>query len=47
MATNLVLSLGLSSSGGGLFDGRRKTETWVWDVFVFGVQVSRRLEKSQ
>ena len=28
-------TLSLSSSGGGLFDGRPKTQTWVWDVFVF------------
>jgi hypothetical protein len=21
--------------GGGLFDGRPETQTWVWDVFVF------------
>ena len=27
--------LRLSSSGGGLFDGRPKTQTWVWDAFVF------------
>ncbi len=28
--------LGLSSSGGGLFGGRPKTQTWVWGAFVFG-----------
>ena len=27
-------SLLLSSSGGGLFDGRPKTQTWVWGAFV-------------
>jgi hypothetical protein len=27
-------SLFLSSSGGGLFDGRLKTQTWVWGAFV-------------
>jgi len=27
--------LRLSSSGGGLFDGRPKTQTWVWGAFVF------------
>src|ERR1700733_13884973 len=27
--------LHLSSSGGGLFDGRPKTQTWVWGAFVF------------
>jgi hypothetical protein len=27
----------LSSSGGGLFDERPKTQTWVWDVFVLAV----------
>jgi hypothetical protein len=27
--------LRLSSSGGGLFDGRPETQTWVWGAFVF------------
>ena len=31
-------SLLLSSSGGGLFDGRPKTQTWVWGAFVFATR---------
>jgi hypothetical protein len=33
--------LHLSSSGGGLFDGRPKTQTWVWGAFVFLVDRNR------
>ena len=32
--TGKRFSLLLSSSGGGLFDGRPKTQTWVWGAFV-------------
>ena len=34
-------SLFLSSSGGGLFDGRPKTQTWVWGAFVLSSEETR------
>jgi hypothetical protein len=36
--------LQLSSSGGGLFDGRPTTQTWVWGAFVFPRGKPARLE---
>ena len=36
----------LSSSGGGLFDGRPKTQTWVWGAFVSSPGGSLRSQAS-